>query len=102
MSSLKYSVVIYPSAEQDLLEIKEYFENILKTSANNLFQKFYESIDILETNPFIYPLIKDTYLNQLGYRFKPIDNFLLFYIIDDTEVQIHRFFYGKRDYLLFL
>ncbi len=102
MSSPKYKVLIYPLAENDLIDIKEYFEQKLKTSPNNLFGKFYEIIDILETNPLIYPLLKDPYLNQLGYRMIPIDNFLLFYIIENDEIQIHRFLYGRRDYLLIL
>ena len=86
MSSSKYSIRIYPTAENDLLEIKEYFQKKLKTSHNNLFQKFYDAIDLLETNPFIHPLLNDTYLKQLGYRMIPIDNFLLFYIVRNNFV----------------
>jgi len=102
MSSDKFIVLIYPTAEHDLLEIKEYFEIKLQTSPNNLFQKLYDNIDLLESNPFIHPLVNDTYLNQLGYRMIPIDNFLVFYIVENNEVQIHRFIYGKRNYLQFL
>ena len=97
-----YKVLIYPSAENDLIEIKEYFLNKLKISPNNLFQKFYKSIDTLENNPYLFPLLKDSFLNQLGYRLIPIDNFLLFYIIDNDIVQIHRFLYGRRNYLSIL
>lgn len=96
----KFTVLIYPCAETDLLEMKDYFENKVKVSANKLFEKFYSANDILETNPFVYPLVKDPYLNQLGYRIITIDNFILFYVIENIEVQIHRFLYGKRDYLL--
>jgi hypothetical protein len=46
MSSEKFTVLIYPTAEKDLFEIKEYFETTLKTSAIPLFEKFYASIDI--------------------------------------------------------
>ena len=99
MSKQKYSVLIFPTAENDLLEIKEYFENKLKTTVNNLFEKFDKQIGLIENNPLIYPLVSDTYLNQLGYRMIPVDNFLIFYIISDNTVQIHRFLYGKRDYL---
>ncbi len=31
-----------------------------------------------------------------------IDNFLVFYIVTGNEVQIHRFLYGKRNYLQIL
>jgi toxin ParE1/3/4 len=102
MTSRKYDVLIYPAAEKDLLEIKGYFENVLKTSPDNLIQKFYDSIDILETNPFIHPLLQDSYLHQLGYRTFSVDNFLVFYVVKDNSVQIHRFLYGKGDYLQIL
>jgi addiction module RelE/StbE family toxin len=102
MSNPTYSVLIYPRAENDLLEIKEYFENTLKTSAIPLFEKFYSNIERLEVNPLIHPLVKDVYLHQLGYRMIPIDNFLVFYIVNDKEVQIHRNLYEKRNYLSFL
>jgi toxin ParE1/3/4 len=102
MSKKKYSVLIYPTANNDLLEIRDYFENKLKISANDLFEKFFSEIDTLETNPLIHPLVKDPYLSQIGYRMIPIDNFLVFYIIVDNTIQIHRFIYGRRDYLLIL
>jgi toxin ParE1/3/4 len=102
MSKMKYSVRIYPTAQNDLLEIKDYFENKLKTKVDGLFGKIDKQIDLLETNPFIHPLVKDPYLNQLGYRMIPVDSFLIFYIISDNTVQIHRFLYGRRDYLSIL
>jgi addiction module toxin, RelE/StbE family len=100
MKKTKYTVLIFPSAENDIQEIKDYFINILKTSPNGLFEKLLHEIDLLEDNPYIYPLIKDPYLNQLGYRIIPIDNFILFYIVTNNEVHIHRFLYGKRNYKL--
>jgi toxin ParE1/3/4 len=102
MNSSKYNVLIYPTAESDLLDIKEYFVHVLKTSPNTLFQKFYDKVDLLEANPYTFSLVKDSYLNQIGYRMIPIDNFLLFYLIVEKEVQIHRFIYGKRNYLQIL
>ena len=102
MKKTSYNVLIYPTAEKDLLKIKDYFKNKLKTSPNHLFEKFNSSIDILEKNPLIYPLVKDSYLRQFGYRMVPIDNFLLFYVIKNQEVQIHRFLCGKRNYSMLL
>jgi len=99
MSEKKYRVLIYPAAEKDLYEIKEYFETTLKASAVPLFEKFYAQIDMLETTPYIHPLIKDTYLQELGYRMIPIDNLPVFYTVKEDIVQIHRFLYGKRNYL---
>lgn len=98
MSRKKYKARIYPRAENDLADIKEYFENIIKTSPNKLFKKFYDATELLETNPFIRPLLEDLYLRQCGYRMFSVDNYLAFYKIVDEEIQIHRFLYGKRNY----
>ena len=91
-----YKVNIYPSAEKDLREIKNYFENSLHTSTKNLFEKFYKDIGLLETFPFSFPAVKDPFLNSLGYRMIAIDNYIVFYVVQDDEVQIHRFIYGKQ------
>ena len=100
MSKPQYSVLVFPKAEEDFVEVRTYFEERLKTSANPLFQKVLKTIDLLEENPLIFPLLKDPYLNQLGYRMVPIDNFLLFYLISGPNVEIHRFLYGRREYHL--
>lgn len=102
MSTATYDVLLYPSAESGLYDIKQYFEQVLKVSPTHLFQKFYDSIEYLEKNPFMYPLVKDPFLSQLGYHMITIDNFLVFYIVTGNEVQIHRFLYGKRNYLQIL
>ena len=98
MKHEKFSVLIYPAAQRDFIEINEYFTGALKDSTNNLFQKVKESISLLEENPYIFPLVKDPFLNSLGYRMVPIENYLLFYVIKEETVQLHRFLYGKRDY----
>ena len=48
-----YEAIIFPAAEQDLLDIKEYFETKLYISPDSLFQKVYNQIDLIERNPFM-------------------------------------------------
>jgi toxin ParE1/3/4 len=100
MNKTKYNVLIFPKAENDLIETKTYFEDILKTSSKSLFEKFFKEIDTLEENPYIFPIVKDSILKQFGYRIIPIDNYLIFFVINEKEVQIHRFIYGRRNYHL--
>ena len=102
MKQKKYKAIIFPSAENDLFDINDYYINKLKISPQKLFSKLKQSIEILEENPLLFPCVKDSYLNQLQYRMVPIDNYLLFYIIENDTVQIHRFLYGKRNYIDFL
>jgi hypothetical protein len=53
MSTATYDVLLYPSAESDLYEIKQYFEQVLKRSPTHLFQKFYDAIEYLEMSGVI-------------------------------------------------
>ena len=98
----KYEVVVTPSAQKDLIEIKSYFRNILKTASNAVFEKFLEQVKTLKENPFIYKVHQDSFLKLIGYRVIPIDNYLMFYIVKGNTVQIHRVLYAKRNYLQLL
>lgn len=98
----KYKVLVYPSAQKDLNEIKNYFSNILKTSSNSVFKKFLEQVQILKEHPLVYPVHQDSLLKLIGYRVVPIDNYLMFYVVKGDSVQIHRVLYAKRNYLQLL
>ena len=98
----KYEVVITPSAQKDLNEIKSYFTNVLKTSLNSVFEKFLEQIKILKAHPFTYGVHQDSLLKLIGYRVIPIDNYLMFHVVKGNVVQIHRVLYTKRNYMLLL
>ena len=94
----KYEVVVTPSAQKDLTEIKSYFTNILKTSSNSVIEKFLEQVRLLKEYPFTYPVHQDSLLKLVGYRVIPIDNYLMFYVVRSDTVQIHRVLYAKRNY----
>lgn len=98
----KYKVLVYPSAQKDLNEIKNYFLNILKTSSNSVFKKFLEQVQILKEHPLMYPVHQDSLLKLIGYRVVPIDNYLMFYVVKGDSVQIHRVLYAKRNYVQLL
>ena len=98
----KYKVLVYPSAQKDLNEIKNYFSNILKTSSNSVFKKFLEQVQILKEHPLVYPVHQDSLLKLIGYRVVPIDKYLMFYVVKGDSVQIHRVLYAKRNHVQLL
>ncbi len=98
MSSSKYKVLIFPRAELDLIEARDYYTEVLKTSSTKVFDRFLDLIDQLEDNPLIYPLVRDPHLSAKGYRLVPIESFLVFYLIKESTVEIRRFLYGGRKY----
>ena len=95
---MNFEVLIFPLAQADLSDTREYYEKIFKTPSMRVFEKILDGIAQLEQNPLIYPLLKDPTLREKGYRFVPIDNFLLFFVVLEDQVQIRRFLYGGRNY----
>lgn len=53
----------------------------------------------LEQMPMRYRLYEEEPWNSLGLRFFPVDNYLIFYLPDETNnvVNIIRIMYGGRD-----
>ncbi len=56
MSFSTYRVLIYPTAEKDLLEIKSYFKEVLKISPNHLLERIAPKKKLPEQNPYIFYL----------------------------------------------
>jgi len=61
----------------------------------------YDCYDNLETDPYLYESCRDAKLKKEGYRRAVIKNYVLVYKVnDDTKtVTVHRFFYGRQDYV---
>jgi len=89
-------------AEYDILSTLEYITDILNApkAAENLFYEIYDKIEIIEDNPFLFPLVKDLYLSKKGLRWIGIKNYMIFFKIIEAEkkVSIIRFLYGRRDW----
>ena len=88
-------------ARQDLRSIYEYiaFELMVPDIAAAQFRRIMKSVRELDDMPFRFPLYKDDSWNSLGMRWFPVDNYLVFYFIDEQakEVSIARIMYKGRD-----
>ena len=56
----------------------------------------------IKNRPFIYPIVSNDYLASMGFRFIKIKNFMLFYTVEEKEIHIVRFLYGRRDWVSIL
>lgn len=97
-----YKVKIYPTAQQDLLEIIEYLNTLSPEAALRYYDLLTEQIASLSRMPERCPKPKDLALAAKGYRYLIVENYLVFYIVSDDTVQICRILYGRRDYRLLL
>ena len=93
-----YKVVIFPSAQRDLQEIVDYLNTLSKDAALRYYDQIVSEIASLSSMPLRYPHPRDLPLAAKGYRYMNVRNYLVFYIVSDDTVQIHRILYARRDY----
>ena len=90
-----YSVNISAQADKDIRAIYEYIALTLMSpeNANAQLSRLEDRINKLDNLPKRFP----KYKNEI--RFMPVDNYLVFYTIEDVSknVSILRVMYGKRN-----
>ncbi|MCL2337807.1 MAG: type II toxin-antitoxin system RelE/ParE family toxin [Firmicutes bacterium] len=88
-------------AEEDLSSIITYIRDDLHSpwAARRFYNEVNKKLSKISDNPFMYPLSRNEKLRAMGYHTATIRNYLLFYIVDETNrsVYIPRIVYGKRD-----
>ncbi|KKM11354.1 RelE/StbE family addiction module toxin [Clostridiales bacterium PH28_bin88] len=94
----KYRLLIFPSAEQDLQDIVDYINELSPDAALKLYDEIVDGIGSLAQMPLRCPLLKSPVLRAKGYRVLVVHNYLVFYVMNDTTVEIRRILYGRRQY----
>ena len=98
---MAYKLVVALSFENDFDETLDYISNKLYSplSAQNLLNKAEKIISNINDNPFLYPKCRNESLAQKGYHCAIVNNYLLFYSLDENTEQINilRFLFGERN-----
>jgi len=96
-----YSVAYSPEALEDLKEIYSYIAFTLKepNTAEGQLNRIRKEVRSLGFMPSRYALVDWEPWKSIGVHRIPVDNFAVFYIVDDDrhEVNVIRVFYGGRD-----
>ena len=68
-------------------------------AADKFYKGVSDKIELLRDNPYLFPLYHDEKLSAEGYRFAVVGNYLIFYVIDDSNsvVTIVRILYRRRN-----
>lgn len=97
-----FKVEFAPIAYDDLDEIFAYISTELQEpdAAMNLIMAIEAAILKIPAFPYKYPVARDAMLANKGYRMLPVENFAVFYLVDDERqiVSIRRVLYGKRNF----
>lgn len=97
-----YTIKMTPKAAEDLDNIYQYIsEKLFVTSAaTNTLEKIEKGIMRLKRFPFSCNHVADEYLRNKGYRKLIINNYVIFYLIEEekNQVIIMRVLHGKQKY----
>ena len=102
MDDEHFHVRFTPLAYEDMDEIDDYISVTLGNleAAEKLLSKIEQELQHLTRYPRIGAQPRDTFLASKGYRKLVVENYLVFYILHDTEheVVVMRVLYGAREY----
>lgn len=94
----RYDVRIFPTAQQDFLDVIDHLNTLSKEAALNDYDQLANEIASLSTMLERCPRPRDLALAAKGYRYLVVGNYLVFSVIVSPVVQIRRILYAKRDY----
>ena len=94
-----YRIRYLPIAQKDLQDIVLYILDELKSSkaAMDFIDTFDKSILRLKQYPYSCKLFQPQEPLESEYRFLPVKNYLVFYVVTENTVEIHRIVYAKMD-----
>ena len=98
----EYKIVIEQTAENDLLGILSYISDTLHEPS--IAMKIYGLIkkEILNLNrmPFRFEVVNEEPYRSMGVRRIPVENYTVFYIVDENEKTVHifRILYNRREW----
>lgn len=98
---MSFEVKYTARARQDLRNIYEYiaYDLLVPETAAKQAQRIMKEIGALNEMPMRYRLYDDEPWHSQGVRFFPVNNYLVFYLPDETKNTVHivRIIYGGRD-----
>ncbi len=102
MPNNNYQVRLLTVAEEDLTEIITYIALENPIAANTIADKIEKNLLLLSENPHLGRIPRDEEIKNLGYRYLIVQNYIVFYTIEENTIWIHRILHSYRDYKTFL
>lgn len=93
----KFTPRYLPIAEEDLISILDWIAKDTPTRTLKFIDKLEEKIRKLEQFPLLGRIPRNPKLREYGYRVLVVDEYLVFYIIRKSTVEVHRVIRVSRD-----
>lgn len=98
MPTDKYQVRLLNIAEEDFTEITTFIAAENPTAADAIANKIEKNLELLSENPNLGRIPREEEIRNLGYRYLIVQNYLIFYTIEERTIFIHRILHGARNY----
>jgi len=94
----KYQIRLLRIAEEDFVEIIKFIAEDNLIAAETIATKIEKNLELLSDNPHLGRMPRDEELRALGYRYITVQNYIVFYTIEERTILIHRILHGARNY----
>ncbi len=94
----KYQIRFLKIAEEDFTEIVLYIAADNQKAANAIATKIEKNLELLSENPLLGRIPRDKEIKKLKYRYLIVQNYIIFYTIENKIIYIHRILHSARDY----
>ena len=92
---MSYTVEFLPMALSDVQDVKIYLSQYYESTVDKFIGNLKDKVIQIKQNP----LMHETYQDDTFFRRAVVENYLVFYNVDETEeiVRIYRVLHGSRD-----
>jgi len=98
MPADKYQVRFLSIAEEDFTEIISFIAADNPTAAYAMANKIEKNLELLSENPNLGRIPREEEIRNLGYRYLIVQNYLIFYTMEEKTIFVHRILHGARNY----
>lgn len=98
MPADKYQIRLLSIAEEDFSENISYIAADNPNAADAIANKIEKNLELLSNNPNLGRIPREEEIRNLGYRYLVVQNYLIFYTIEEGTIFIHRILHGTRNY----
>jgi len=99
---MEYSVILETTAVLDMYRIFDYITDVLKApqAAQRVFLSIEKQVMSLNFMPARHNIVRIEPYATIGLRMLPVENYNAFYIIDDSNLEVHviRILYNRREW----
>ena len=98
MPTNNYQIRFLKIAEEDFSDIISYIAVDNATAADSTASRIEKNLKLLSKNPLLGRIPRNEEIRNLGYRYLIVQNYIIFYKVEEKTIFIHRILHGARNY----